>query len=191
MGPNGWENPFPASLQSAHYGGIYSSTAIGNYVIVYASKQVRIGNNFVTSIGGPVNWANLSDGRVKKNIQENVPGLDFINALRPVTYHYDIRGLNAYSGVKEITGRDNLKQQYDDAINKKEQILYTGFVAQEVEATASKFGYDFSGVYKPKNDKDAYGLSYADFVVPLVKAIQEQQVMIKKLQEEIELLKKK
>jgi hypothetical protein len=28
-------------------------------------------------------------------------------------------------------------------------------------------------VYKPQNDKDPYGLSYADFVVPLVKAVQE------------------
>jgi len=33
--------------------------------------------------------------------------------------------------------------------------------------------YDFSGVDVPKNDKDLYGLRYADFVVPLVKAVQE------------------
>jgi hypothetical protein len=55
----------------------------------------------------------------------------------------------------------------------KEKKLYTGFVAQEVEVAANKLGYDFSGVYKPQNDRDAYGLSYSDFVVPLVKAVQE------------------
>src|SRR5262249_40206642 len=32
---------------------------------------------------------------------------------------------------------------------------------------------DFSGVDKPKNDKDLYGLRYSDFVMPLVKAVQE------------------
>jgi len=33
--------------------------------------------------------------------------------------------------------------------------------------------YDFSGVDAAKNDKDLYGLRYADFVVPLAKAVQE------------------
>ena len=42
-------------------------------------------------------------------------------------------------------------------------------------------GYDFSGVDKPKNEKDSYGLRYAEFVTPLVKAIQEQQRMILEL----------
>ncbi len=55
----------------------------------------------------------------------------------------------------------------------KEKINYSGFIAQEVEAAAKKIDYDFSGVHKPQNDKDPYGLSYADFVVPLVKAVQE------------------
>ena len=41
-----------------------------------------------------------------------------------------------------------------------------------------RFGYDFSGVDKPKNDKDFYGLRYAEFTVPLVKAVQEQQQII-------------
>jgi hypothetical protein len=42
-------------------------------------------------------------------------------------------------------------------------------------------GYDFSGVDKPKNESDMYGLRYAEFVVPMVKAIQEQQAMIEEL----------
>jgi len=33
--------------------------------------------------------------------------------------------------------------------------------------------YDFSGVDIAKDDKDLYGLRYAEFVVPLVKAVQE------------------
>ena len=40
-------------------------------------------------------------------------------------------------------------------------------------------------VYAPKNDKDPYSLSYADFVVPLVKGMQEQQKMIEEFQKQI------
>jgi hypothetical protein len=50
-----------------------------------ANNQVRIGNNLVTSIGGYAGWTTLpSDGRVKKNIKTNAPGLAFINKLKPV-----------------------------------------------------------------------------------------------------------
>ncbi len=54
--------------------------------------------------------------------------------------------------------------------------ITSGFVAQEVEKAAQQLGYDFSGVDAPKNEKDVYALRYADFVVPLVKAVQELNV---------------
>ena len=46
-------------------------------------------------------------------------------------------------------------------------------MAQEVEDAASELGYEFSGVDAPKNEGDRYGLRYSQFVVPLVKAVQE------------------
>jgi hypothetical protein len=49
----------------------------------------------------------------------------------------------------------------------------TGFIAQEVELAAQNLGFEFSGVDAPKNSKDLYSLRYAEFVVPLVKAVQE------------------
>ena len=52
-------------------------------------------------------------------------------------------------------------------------MLQTGFIAQEVERAAQKLGYEFSGVDAPKNENDHYGLRYAEFTVPLVKAVQE------------------
>ena len=60
----------------------------------------------------------------------------------------------------------------------------TGFIAQEVEAAARETGYDFDGVNPPKNPSDNYSLSYASFVVPLVKAVQEQQQQIEALKAE-------
>jgi len=55
----------------------------------------------------------------------------------------------------------------------------TGFIAQEVEKAAQQSGYDFDGLKAPKTDREYYSLSYASFVVPLVKAVQEQEGEIK------------
>ncbi|MEI6750583.1 MAG: hypothetical protein WCM93_15610, partial [Bacteroidota bacterium] len=41
------------------------------------------------------------------------------------------------------------------------------------EQAAKTSGYDFSGYTSPRNDKELYTLSYEQFVVPLVKAVQE------------------
>ena len=71
--------------------GLTNATAIGSGAEVDASDKVRIGNTFVTSIGGEVDWTTFSDGRYKKNIREDVQGLAFINSLRPVTYTVDIK----------------------------------------------------------------------------------------------------
>ena len=73
-----------------------------------------------------------------------------------------------------------------ESIRAKEQLLYSGFVAQEVEKAASELKYTFSGIHKPTNDNDVYALSYADFVVPLVKAVQE----LSKKTDEVEALRK-
>jgi len=54
---------------------------------------------------------------------------------------------------------------------------------QEVEKAAKDIHYDFSGVDKPKNEKDLYGLRYETFVVPLVKAVQELSKDKKELKE--------
>jgi len=72
-----------------------------------------------------------------------------------------------------------------------EKIELSGFIAQEVEQAAVETNYHFSGVHKPKNDKDLYSISYAEFVVPLVKAVQEQQIIIEKQNRRIENLEKK
>ena len=65
-------------------------------------------------------------------------------------------------------------------------------------AAAKKAGFTFSGVDVPKNENDYYGLRYAEFTVPLVKAIQElaaqneeQKKINEALEKEIEELKKR
>jgi trimeric autotransporter adhesin len=157
-----------------------NSSAVGQGVMITASNQVRIGNTAVTSIGGQVGWTTFSDARIKKNIQEDVPGLAFIQKLRPVTYNYDIQTLQKIQGAKQ----SNENKAF-------ESIRFTGLLAQEVAAAAESMGYNFSGVDKPVNDQTAYGLRYAELVVPLIKAIQEMKLLIDKQQQEIEALKNK
>ena len=65
-----------------------------------------------------------------------------------------------------------------------EKIKFSGFLAQEVEMAAKEANYTFSGITIPETDHDLYTLSYEQFVVPLVKAVQEQQLIIESLQEE-------
>lgn len=154
-----------------------NSTALGNAATLTAGNQVRIGNSVVSSIGGYANWTNVSDSRYKTDLKADVPGLDFILKLRPVTYNLDLDKLNhflhedrSFDNSEAHFKRDSLMQVDREA---KSRIRYTGFLAQEVEAAAESIHYDFSGVDKPQNENSLYGLRYAEFVVPLVKAVQE------------------
>jgi trimeric autotransporter adhesin len=98
-------------------------------------------------------------------IQNSELGLSFIQKLRPVTYAY----------------------KHDST-----ETIYTGFLAQEVEAAVVASGQkEFSAVLKPQHAKDHYSLRYAEFVVPLVKAVQQQQQIIDKQKEKIETLEQR
>jgi len=174
---------------SADASGNYTNgTALGYNAKITASNQIRIGNANITSIGGYEPWTNVSDQRFKKNIRENIKGLEFIKALRPVTYQLDQASIKRWHVEKY--GQENHEEEIVENKNPNQTpIIHSGFLAQEVEATARRLGYDFSGVDAPKNDSDFYGLRYATFVVPLVKAVQEQQEMIEALKAENEKLK--
>lgn len=161
-----------------YLGNFNNSIALGSNVVITADNQVRIGNSSTNSVGGFASWTNVSDKRFKTNIDYNkVPGLQFILKLKPVVYNLDLNSINSHL---KIVGEKS-------EMNKTK--LQTGFIAQEVEETAKEIGFDFSGVDKPKNEEDYYGLRYSEFVVPLTKAIQEQQEIIQSQQAEIDSLK--
>jgi trimeric autotransporter adhesin len=164
--------------------GIFNNTvSIGNngYLNGY-HNQAFIGNLSTGWIGGNVGWSTFSDARVKVNMQHDVKGLDFIMRLNPVTYYRKIDLITTLTANKST---EDYPEKY--AI---EKIKFSGFLAQEVEQAAKEAGYDFNGITRPKKETDLYSLSYESFVVPLVKAIQEQQQMIEDLKKEIETLKR-
>lgn len=167
--------------------GMTNCIAIGQQVTCTDNNQVRIGNLATNSIGGQVGWSILSDGRFKKNIRENVKGLDFILRLQPVTYQLDIDLLDkkfhpkspSNSVLKSSAPPDPRMQA---AMTLSREMVHSGFVAQDVEKAAMETGFNFSGIDKPTSADGLYGLRYDDFVVPLVKAVQEQQQQIEALQ---------
>ena len=130
-----------------------------------ANNAVIIGNTSVTSIGGQVGWSTFSDKRLKSNISECELGLNFITRLNPVNYTYRAKG--------------------------QESIVYSGLLAQDVEVVLSDLNTNFSGLVRPKNEHDFYSIRYAEFVVPLINSIQEQELKISNLTEtNIELAKR-
>ncbi len=145
-----------------------NSMALGYNAVANGSNIIAVGNSNITSIGGQVGWSTFSDGRFKSNIKENVPGLEFINKLKPVTYTLQLKKFDQFLGIK-----DSLMNSMASEYAKNEQKIHTGFIAQDVEKMAKQIGYDFDGVNHPQNDKDHYSIAYADFVPSLVKAVQE------------------
>jgi hypothetical protein len=159
---SGSNNTFIGFNTDALNSSLSNVTAIGAEAIATSSNSVVIGNSSVLNIGGQVNWATLSDKRLKQNIKDETLGLDFILNLRPVNYEYKTKG--------------------------QEDIRYTGLIAQEVDETLKAMGKTFSGVVRPQHSKDFYSVRYAEFVLPLINAVKEQNELIKSLEMRIEQL---
>jgi trimeric autotransporter adhesin len=171
----GYNNTLIGAGANVNFSGQYNSIAIGLGASCPDNSTVRIGNSANWSYGGYANWTNISDERFKKNIKENVKGIDFIMKLKPVTYQMNVTELS--KKLNEFSNRQP-DESMKKAIAEKEQMWWTGFLAQDVEDAAKQSGFEFSGVDKPRNTDGLYGLRYAEFVVPLVKGMQEQQQMI-------------
>jgi hypothetical protein len=92
-------------------------TAVGVDAYCDASNQVRLGNVYVSSIGGKVEWSALSDIRAKRDVRDLDLGLEFLLQLRPVAYT-----------LRNGNGKTDM-----------------GFVAQDIEAVLGD-GYNVLGI---------------------------------------------
>lgn len=153
---------FEANVAS---GNLSNAAALGSGAIVNASNSVIIGNSAVTSIGGQVGWGTFSDRRLKTGVKNNTLGLEFIQKLQPVDYSYTTKG--------------------------QENLIYSGLIAQDVEEILETLNCEFSGLVKPQNNNDFYSIRYAEFVIPLINAVKEQQQQMDKLKEKNDMLELK
>ncbi len=97
----------------------------------------------------------------KANVQDYNLGLNFIAALRPVSYIYT---------------------------NGDQGLAYNAFIAQRRSSVKSlnKMGIHFSGLCTPQNDMTTYSLRYDNFVVPLVNAVKELNDKNQELQQQLD-----
>jgi hypothetical protein len=154
------------------------ATAVGAQAIVNASNKMQLGSS-TTVLATTGGITIVSDGRFKDDVnQEDVPGLAFINQLRPVTYTMNYKRFDDF--LRKGQKKDNAKlklatedELYQKTLLAKSQNKEVGFIAQEVDKLRTEKNFVFNGVYTPQNDQDNYALDYSRFVVPLVKAVQE------------------
>lgn len=138
-----------------------NTVSIGFQATPTADNQIQLGNGAITTARVQVGWTITSDKRYKSNIKTSELGLDFLNTLRPVSYFRN--------------NDENKKTEY-------------GFIAQEIEQALIKAGDANNGIIL-KDDAGKYGVRYNDFLPITVKAVQEQQTLIEKLQKDNEELK--
>lgn len=122
-----------------------------------------------------------SDGRFTFNVREDVKGLEFILKLKPVSYQLDIKKFE-----RLINGSNVFQTVLKNSETRALRVRRTGFIAQEVEHSAKEVHFDFNGIKKPSDENDYYSLNYESFVVPLVQAVQEQQMLIRAQQTTID-----
>ena len=109
------------------------------------------------------NSTNTSDRNLKNTITESDLGLDFICKLKPVSYKWN--------------------QKEGESLDTK---THYGLISQDVEEVIIETGKtldDFGAIDKP--DGDPMGLSYNEFISPLIKAIQEQKAEIDALKSRV------
>lgn len=178
------------AYSDAAFEGLSNATAIGANSIVNSSNKIRLGDAGVTVVESAAGSWTTSDGRFKTNVQEKVPGLSFINLLRPVVYNFDAGKFENFL-MKQMPDSVKAKRKaaFKKMSSKAGSILQTGFIAQEVLEAAKKAGYNYNGVHVPENDADNYSLSYEKMVVPLVKAVQELSRQNEEMKKEIAELK--
>ena len=159
----------------------YGSTVIGANAKATQTNMIRLGSFEIKRITGAVDFTSISDSLYKYDVQENVPGREFIMQLKPATYFFDDV---AYGKSCGEANPENLRQQTSN----NPPALRSGFIAQEVEAICKTINYQFDGLHIPnkKNPYDQYAIAYAQFIPAMVKTVQQQQQSIEKLQQDVQ-----
>ena len=153
--------------------------------ILFTAVLLLSTSNIMSQTASANNHFSIADGQFNFNIRSDVKGLDFIMRLKPVSYQFDIKKLQ-----RKLSGSDITQTVHDFRAERVMRLRRTGFIAQEVEQAAKESGFSFTGVKKPAIGNPYYSIDYESFVVPLVQAIQDQQVLIRQQQQQIEELRR-
>ena len=169
-----------------------ASSGVGYNAQVTGSNQVQLGNSTATTYAyGAVQ--DRSDVRDKADIRDTTLGLDFVNALRPVDFKWDMRedyrpeapqapdqdasqeAKAAYETAKAKWLEDVKLANITHDGSKKRGRYHHGLIAQEVKAVLDSKGIDFGGYqdHSIKGGDDVLSIGYEELIAPMLKAIQE------------------
>jgi len=186
---SGTFNTFVGGNSDASVNNLTNAGAFGYNSVVGSSNTVMLGNTTTTLVTSNPGFWTTSDGRFKTNVKENVKGLAFIQKLRPVTYNMDTKKLDDFM-TQNMSDEDKKLHKDGMDFTGSTSVIHSGFIAQEVEQAGKATGFVSDIVHTPANANETYAVNYAEIVVPLVKAVQEQQAMIEQQQQQINDLKK-
>jgi hypothetical protein len=184
---------------SSYSSGNYTnSTCLGYQAAVTGSNQVQLGNSSTTTYAyGAVQ--DRSDARDKTDIRDTQLGLDFILALRPRDFKWDMRddyrtdppkqpipaNYSSDAAYQAAFGKWETDYANWEEANKLANITHNGthtrtryhqgLIAQEVKQTMDAMGVDFGGYqdHSIKGGDAVLSIGYEELVAPLIKAIQE------------------
>ena len=188
----GYRNTWVGS-SSGTSGTVYAETvSLGYNAQVTGNYQNQIGGSGTTTYAyGAVQ--DRSDARDKADVQDTALGLEFINALRPVDFRWDMRDDYKVPSLEPLDADATLeeKERHAAAIadwveqnklsninsngSKKRNRFHHGLIAQEVKSTLDQLGVDFGGYqdHAINGGDDVKSLGYTELIAPLIKAVQE------------------
>ena len=143
------------------------------------SYTLGASGNRMSAIWAATGTIQTSDARDKTDVTDSDLGLDFILALRPVSYRWIVGGNDVTPGATPddpsiVTPRPGVRTHY-------------GLLAQDVRATLDDLlgsDGDFGGWIKDA-DTGIEGLRYDQFIAPLIKAVQELAARVKELEAQL------
>jgi len=188
-----------ASVQNTYvgvYAGInarrYNCTMLGYFANTTGNNQVQLGGIGTTTYAyGAVQ--DRSDIRDKADVRDTTLGLDFIMALRPVDFKWDLRDSyktlpplppspeateeakeNYKTAKEQWTQANNINNIVHDGTHKRSR-YHHGLIAQEVKQVLDDKGIDFGGYqdHAIKGGENVQSIGYNELVAPLIKAIQQ------------------
>lgn len=158
------------------------TSAIGYNAVPTATGRIVFGTTLSNNLtGGFGAWQNLSDARFKRDVRTDVPGLELITALRPVTYRLDAPAIERFTGAEARLIKQaplGVLAEHRAGWERAAQVRHTGLLAQEAAAVLDSLDRCRDIVHVPASAHDHYTVGYASLVVPLVRAVQQQQERI-------------
>jgi hypothetical protein len=191
LGTSGSRNVYLGYYAGLGDDGRFNCTGLGYYAYTTGNNQVQLGDSTTTVTYYQIQQR--SDIRDKVDVRDTTLGLDFIMALRPVDFKWDLREsyrtLPPAAPSPETTEeeKENYKLQIEqwaqaNDINNivhdgtyKRTRYHHGLIAQEVKQVLDEKSIDFGGYqdHAIKGGKDVKSIGYNELIAPLIKAIQE------------------